>query len=171
MGMYKYLSKIWQDSKKETAPIQKERLIKWRRQPVIVKLDKPTRIDKARRLGYKAKQGFVVARTRVQKGGRTRQSIPKGRKPSGYGRHYSPTQSLQARAETKANRKFPNLEVLNSYYAGDDGKYVWYEIILVDKHHAAIQKDKDINWIVNHRGRAYRGKTSAARKSKGARRI
>ncbi len=171
MGMYKYLTKLWQDAKEKIKPIQKERLIKWRKQPSIVKLDKPTRIDKARRLGYKAKQGFVVARIRIKKGGRKKRSIPKGRRPKRYGRtKFSTVRSLQAIAEQRINRKFPNLEVLNSYYAGDDSQYVWYEVIMVDKNHPAIKKDKDINWITTQRGRAYRGLTSAGKKSRGSRR-
>lgn len=171
MGMYKYLTKIWQDAKNKLKPIQKERLIRWRKQPSIVKLDKPTRIDKARRLGYKAKQGFVVARIKLKKGGRNRRSIPKGRRPKRYGmRHFSPTKSLQAIAEQRVNKRFPNLEVLNSYYVGDDGQHVWYEIIMVDKNHPAIKKDKDVNWITSQRKRAFRGLTSAGKKSRNSRR-
>ncbi|MCK5626760.1 50S ribosomal protein L15e, partial [Candidatus Bathyarchaeota archaeon] len=35
---------------------------KWRREPAILRVEKPTRIERAKRLGYKAKQGFVVVR-------------------------------------------------------------------------------------------------------------
>jgi large subunit ribosomal protein L15e len=171
MGMYKYISKFWQDNKEMDA-ILKERMITWRRQPTIIKIDKPSRLDKARTLGYKAKQGFVLARIKILKGGRRRRSIARGRKPSKYGlNHFSTTQSLQAVAELRANKKFPNLEVLNSYYVGDDSKSAWYEIILIDNKHPAIQNDTDINWIVGQRRRAFRGLTAAAKRSKGARRI
>ncbi len=171
MGMYKYITKIWQDAKEKITPAQKARLIKWRRQPVMIKIDKPTRIDKARMLGYKAKQGFVMRRIRIKKGGRNRRSIPKGRRPKRYGmRHFSPTQNLQAIAEQRINRKFPNLEVLNSYYAGDDSQYAWYEVIMVDPSHPAIQKDKDVNWIVCQNNRAFRGLTSAGKRSRNSRR-
>ena len=37
----------------------------WRRQPVMKRLNKPTRIARARALGYKAKQGYVVARIKI----------------------------------------------------------------------------------------------------------
>lgn len=168
MGMYKYISKFWQDSKEQKG-VLRERMISWRRQPVIVTVDKPTRIDKARMLGYKAKQGFVIARVRVHKGGRKRPAIARGRKPSRYGLvHYSV--SLQAVAEQRVARKYPNLEVLNSYYASDDSKYVWYEVILVDKSHPAIKSDKDIGWIVNHRRRVFRGLTSTVTHSKNSNR-
>ena len=38
---------------------------------------RPSRPDKARRLGYKAKQGYVIYRIRVRRGGRKR-PVPKG---------------------------------------------------------------------------------------------
>ena len=47
----------------------------------------PSRPDKARRLGYKAKQGYVVYRVRVRRGGRKkliRKGLVKG-KPASQG--------------------------------------------------------------------------------------
>lgn len=44
---------------------------------VIHRASRPSRPDKARRLGYKAKQGYVVYRVRVRRGGRKR-PVPKG---------------------------------------------------------------------------------------------
>ena len=44
----------------------------YRQLPSIVRLSKPSRPDKARRMGFKAKQGFVVYRVRVRRGGRKR---------------------------------------------------------------------------------------------------
>ena len=58
MGMYKYMSKLWKSD--EYKKIMKERLITWRKQPSIIKLERPTRLDKAHKMGYKAKQGFVL---------------------------------------------------------------------------------------------------------------
>ena len=46
----------------------KEKLINWRKEPVVIRIDGPTNIKKARMLGYRAKQGYVVARTRIRKG-------------------------------------------------------------------------------------------------------
>jgi ribosomal protein L18 len=57
--------------------LQRVRCWEYRQQPSIVRLVRPTRPDKARRLGYKAKQGFVVYRVRVRRGGRKR-PVPKG---------------------------------------------------------------------------------------------
>ena len=42
----------------------------YRQLPSLVRLTGPSRPDKARRLGYKAKQGYVVYRVRVRRGGR-----------------------------------------------------------------------------------------------------
>lgn len=162
MGAYKYLSRSW----KKPGTLYKEKVRKWSKQAVIKKLDKPTRLDRARRLGYRAKQGFIVVRTRIAKGGRKRPSERKGRKPKKLGMFFTTEQSLQAIAEKRVARKFPNLEVLNSYYVGNSGTHKFYEVILVDKSHPAIIKDKKINWIVSQRRRAFRGLTSAAKKSR-----
>ncbi len=77
--------------------------------------------------------------------------------------------SLQLIAEERTSRKYVNMEVLNSYWVGEDGKHIWYEVILVDPHHPVIKSDSRLNWICNIRGRAERGLTSAGRKSKGQR--
>ncbi len=163
MALYKYLQKSWKVPTKEMR--QKTRL--WRHQSVIKKIEQPTRLDRARSLGYKSKQGFVLARVRIGKGMRRRPTPSKGRKPRSMGLFYTPKMNKQAIAERRAVRKFPNLEVLNSYLAGEDGNYNYYEVILLDKHHPAIRSDKDVGWIVNQRRRAFRGLTSAGRKSRG----
>jgi len=82
---------------------------------------------------------------------------------------YAPAKSLQLIAEERANDKYPNLEVLGSYYVAEDGIFKYYEVVLVDPHHPAIKSDKDINWITEpqHRGRVYRGKTLAGRRMRG----
>ncbi len=74
-------------------------------------------------------------------------------------------------AEQKAQRKFQNLEVLNSYQVAKDGVYAWYEIILVDPFRPEIKADKNLNWICfrKHTNRVLRGKTSAGRRSRGLR--
>jgi len=79
--------------------------------------------------------------------------------------------SLRLIAEERAARKFPNLEVLNSYWVGEDGRSKWFEVIMVDPHHPAVKSDKDINWICEkqHKGRVFRGLTSAGKKVRGLR--
>ena len=130
MGMYKYLSKLWRKKTSKVKTLEKQRKIEWRQQETITRVDKPTRIDKARRLGYKAKQGVIVVRVKIRKGGRRKTRPTKGRKPSKMGvTRYTPKKSLQRISEERALRKYPNLEVLNSYYVGEDGISKWFEII------------------------------------------
>ncbi|MBU1111376.1 MAG: 50S ribosomal protein L15e, partial [Nanoarchaeota archaeon] len=74
-------------------------------------------------------------------------------------------------AEERVAKKFTNLTVLNSYYVSEDGKYYWYEIILVDPNHPVIKSDKNLDWLSQkkHASRVSHGKTSAGKKSKGLR--
>jgi len=172
MGYYKYVSEAWKRPRESLGKIWQQRLMEWRAQPTVFRIDKPTRIDRARSLGYKAKPGFIMARVRVRKGGRERPRHKQGRKPSkaGFVKFY-PKKSWQWIAEEKAARTFPNLEVLNSYYVGNDGVQQWFEIILLDSHHPAIIGDKDVCWICRpeNRGRVFRGLTSAGKSSRGLR--
>ncbi len=168
---YSYMAEMWRNREEnELREIYRERLIKWRRDEVVVRIDKPTRLDRARELGYKAKQGFVVVRVRVSKGGRERPRPNKGRRPKRMGVYgYAPEKSLQLIAEETAARKYRGLEVLGSYYVAEDGLYKWYEVILVDPNHPAIKSDPEINWVTDpsQRGRVFRGKTMAGRKMRG----
>ena len=79
--------------------------------------------------------------------------------------------SIQRIAEERAQKKFPNLEVLNSYWVWEDGQQKWYEVVLVDPNHPAIKKDKDIGWITapQHHKRALRGLTPIQKKGRGLR--
>jgi large subunit ribosomal protein L15e len=79
--------------------------------------------------------------------------------------------SIQRIAEERASKRFPNMEVLNSYWVGQDGKLKYYEVILVDGSHPSVRSDKNLAWVANstHRGRAERGKTAAGRKGRGMR--
>ena len=53
-----------------------------------------------------------------------------------------------------------NLEVLNSYFAGEDGAKKYFEVIMVDKNHPRVN-------VSLGRRRVFRGLTAAARKSRG----
>ncbi|MEM0361757.1 MAG: 50S ribosomal protein L15e [Sulfolobales archaeon] len=167
---YHYIAETWKERSDVMVSLLRERFIKWRREPVVVRIDSPTRLDRARALGYEAKQGFVVVRVKVRKGGLNRPRPNSGRRPKRMGVYgYAPAKSTQLIAEERANDKYPNLEVLGSYYVGEDGIYKYYEVILVDPHHPAIKSDPDISWISEkqHRGRVYRGKTAAGRRMRG----
>ena len=169
MGLYKYIREIWKKPKENLKEIWQERLIKWRREPVTIRIERPTRLDKARSLGYKAKQGYVIVRQRVDRGGRQRPKIRKGRRSKHYGQRKDVDKNYQRISEERAAKKYVNCEVLNSYYVAHDGMHLWYEIILVDRTHPQIIADNRINWICNKRGRVFRGLTSAGKKSRGFR--
>jgi large subunit ribosomal protein L15e len=166
---YQAIAKQWKKPSKEIENLQKQRLIEWRKQHTVERIDKPTRLDRARALGYKAKQGFILTRVKVRKGGRRRRLYGRrGRKPSKSGLvHFTP-KSLQWIAEERVQRKFPNLEVLNSYYTAEDGVYKWFECVLVDSNNPNIINDPKINWICNpaNRKRVFHGLTSSAKKSR-----
>ncbi|MBN1503263.1 50S ribosomal protein L15e [Candidatus Woesearchaeota archaeon] len=171
MGIYSYIKELWKQPKKNMPELWKERLIKWRKEPVTVRIDRPTRLDRARALGYKAKQGYIMVRQRVNRGGRTREKIRHARRPKTRRHRKIVAKSYQQIAEERANRKYVNCEVLNSYWVAQDGKHYWYEVILLDKAHPSIMKDKATRWVAEpqHRGRVFRGLTSAGKKSRGLR--
>lgn len=71
MGAYKYLEELWRKKQSDMMRfLLRVRCWEYRQLPAIHRATRPTRPDKARRLGYKAKQGFVVYRVRVRRGGR-----------------------------------------------------------------------------------------------------
>jgi large subunit ribosomal protein L15e len=168
---YKYLAEAWKKPEASfVKEVMKQRVIEWRRQPTILRVEKPTRLDRARRLGYKAKQGFVVVRVRVRRGWLKKPRPKAGRRPKRMGvTKIKRAKSLRLVAEERAAKKFPNLEVLNSYWVWEDGRYKWFEVIMVDPNHPVIQSDEKINWICEsvHKGRVFRGLTSAGKKVRG----
>ncbi len=168
MAYYKYAREQYEQPKEKLDEIWKERLVEWRQQEAIVEPENPTRIPKARSKGYKAKKGFQIVRTRVSKGGTKRKRPSGGRRPKRYGQNrFSPSKSKQVIAEERTTKKYPNLEVLDSYWVAEDGNYKWYEIIMVDPEAPEIQKDQDINWITDQKNRVQNGLTPAAKKSRG----
>jgi large subunit ribosomal protein L15e len=146
-------------------------MTKWRSEPVFHRVAKPTRIDAARRVGYKAKQGVTVVRTRIRRGGLRKSKINAKRKPSKMGmRKITMAKSTQRLAEERVAKKYPNMEVLNSYWVGEDGKQKFFEVILVDPNHPVIKADKQLGWVGSssrQRGRVHRGKTSAGKRGRG----
>jgi len=171
---YKYIAEAWAKPEKSFVDaLMRERLIEWRRQPTITRIEKPTRLDRARKLGYKAKQGFVLVRVRVRRGGLRKQRPKAGRRPKRMGvKKFKPAKSIKLIGEERAARKFPNLEVLNSYWVGEDGRSKWFEVIMVDPNHPVIRADENINWICQkqHHRRVFRSLTSAGKKVRSLRR-
>lgn len=167
-GMYYFIKQAWKKPDKKTL---RERMLSWRRGEVFTKLEKPLRLDKARALGYKDKKGFVIIRIRVKRGGHKKSKPNKGRRSVRQTIRKNLKMSYRWIAEQRVGRRYPNLEVLNSYFIGKDGAHFFYEVICVDPNMPEIKNDKTINWICNraNKARALRGLTSAAKSSRGLR--
>merc|ERR1712124_93342 len=120
MGAYKYLREIWNRKQSDvTRFLQRVRAWEFRQMPTVHRATKPTRPDKARRLGYKAKQGYCIYRVRVRRGCRKR-PVHKGQvygKPRNAGiTALKARRSLRSVAEERVARKAGNMRVLNSYW-------------------------------------------------------
>jgi len=140
------MSKAWK--KRESTELDqylRQAAISWRRDRVIKRVEYPTRPERARSLGYRKKQGFVVARVRVRKGGARKKRPSSGRRPRALGvTKFTRAKSLKCIAEERVAKNFPNLSVLNSYYLWEDGTSKWFEVMLVDPNHPSIKKDETI---------------------------
>ena len=175
MGAYKYLQELWKNKQSEVLKFV-SRIRNWelRQLPAIHRASKPTRVEKARALGYKAKQGYVIYRIRIRRGGRKR-PVKKGRvygKPSSVGvTGLKNAKSIKSIAEERVGRKLPTLRLLNSYWIGQDATFKYFEAIMIDPAHNAIRNDPRINWICNavHKRREARGLTSSGKQHRGLR--
>jgi large subunit ribosomal protein L15e len=167
MGYLKYVRELWTKPKKNMAENYRNYLIAWRKEEVTVRIDRPTRPDRARSLGYSAKPGIIVIRQRVSRGGRQRPDISGGRRPKKNTNRLTLAKSYQLVAEERVARKHPNCEVAGSYLVGKDGLSAWYEVILYDRDHPQIRADPKTAWAYSTRGKVFRGRTSAGKKSRG----
>lgn len=173
MGAYKYIEEL--QKKKQSDVLRfllRVRCWEYRQLNVIHRASRPSRPDKARRLGYKAKQGYVIYRVRVRRGNR-KKPVKKGAtfgKPVRQGvNHLKFQRSLRSTAEERVARRCGNLRVLNSYWINQDGVYKYFEVILVDPSHKVVRRDPRMNWICDpvHKRRESRGLTGAGKKNRG----
>ncbi len=167
MTFYREMKSTFIQQYKQRSPEYKARITKWSAEPPIVRIEGPTNIARARELGYKAKQGVVVARVSVRGGKKKRPANSGGRKPSKAGRFFSRQKSAQAIAEERAGRKFTNCEVLNSYFVGEAGVLKFFEVILLERANSVILSDPQYAQVVAQRNRATRGLTSIGKKHRG----
>jgi large subunit ribosomal protein L15e len=170
---YRYMaSSFRQTLGDEGAALRHERLLSWRRENTVTRVEHPLRLDRARAVGYRAKEGFVVVRVRVRRGGQNKRAIIAGRRPKHKGiARMTLAKSLKRIAEERAQKHYPNLEILNSYWIGEDGKEKFFEVILLDPAHPQIAHDPRLEWITGamHKGRVYRGLTSTGKEGRGLR--
>ena len=167
---YKFVKETFETHEKGYKTPHWYRGIEYRSGQSIEKIERPTKIHRARSLGYKAKQGYIVVRARIRKGGMHKVRPKRGRKPRAMGvKKYTTGKNLQWIAEERVQRRFPNMQDLNSYKVYSDGKHWYYEVILVDPNHSVIKSDSNINWISEpaHKKRVTRGLTSAGKKGRG----
>ncbi len=137
--------KVWLKLLHENAPEIRDRVIQWRKQNAVTRIDKPSRIQRARRLGYKAKQGIIVIRMRVGTGGMRRKRPRSGRRPKHLGvTRIKADVSMKQVAENRVLERYPNMKLLGSYFVYKDGMHYWFEVILADPSHPSIAKDKEL---------------------------
>lgn len=143
--MPSYQDKTWIKLWQENAPEIRSRVIGWRKQNAITRIDRPSRLQRARRLGYKAKQGIVVVRMRVGTGGMRKQRPRGGRRPKHLGvTRIKADVNMQQVAENRVLERYPNMTLLGSYFVYKDGMHYWFEVILADKSHPRIAQDKEL---------------------------
>ena len=137
--------KVWLKMWKDNSTELREKAVIWRKQNAVTRVDKPSRITRARRLGYKAKQGITVVRMRVGTGGMRKQRPRGGRRPKHLGvTRIKAAVSMKQVAERRVLERYPNMKLLGSYFLYKDGLHYWFEIILADPSHPSIAKDKEL---------------------------
>nr|ALS04623.1 60S ribosomal protein L15 [Pseudodiaptomus poplesia]ALS04908.1 60S ribosomal protein L15 [Pseudodiaptomus poplesia]AQS22656.1 60S ribosomal protein L15 [Pseudodiaptomus poplesia] len=174
MGAYKYISELYRKKQSDVMRyLLRVRCWQYRQLTKLHRCPRPSRPDKARRLGYKAKQGFVIYRICMRRGGRKRpvaKGCPYGKpKTSGAVKKQKPERNLQSIAEERTGRRLPGLRVLNSYWVAQDSTYKYFEVILIDPFHKAIRRDPKVNWICRPvmKHRELRGLTHSGKSSRG----
>jgi large subunit ribosomal protein L15e len=130
---------------KENPMELRQRAVIWRNENAVTRVEKPSRIARARRLGYKAKQGIIVIRMRVGTGGMRKQRPRGGRRPKHLGvTKIKADVSMKQVSERRVLQRYPNMKLLGSYFLYKDGMHYWFEVILADPSHPRIAKDKEI---------------------------
>lgn len=168
-GMYHYLGEAWKNPSAEQLDDIRKKMIDWRAGPRIAKIEKPTRLDRARILGYKAKKGFVIFRVTLERGGRHKARPTTKRRSKRFSVKKVLHMSYQWVAEQRVQKTYRNLEVLNSYKLGKDGRFYFFEVITVDRNAPEIKADPGLRWLTSSKNkfRAMRGLTSSGKKSRG----
>ncbi len=136
---------VWLKMLKENPMELRQRAVIWRNENAVTRVEKPSRIARARRLGYKAKQGIIVIRMRVGTGGMRKQRPRGGRRPKHLGvTKIKADVSMKQVAERRVLERYPNMKLLGSYFLYKDGMHYWFEVVLADPSHPRIAKDKEI---------------------------
>ncbi|GBG62330.1 hypothetical protein CBR_g29936 [Chara braunii] len=167
MGAYKYIEELWRKKQSDVLRfLLRVRCWEYRQLPGIVRLTRPSRPDKARKLGYKAKQVTISLFMKLIDPSTKRKSLAEDSILLLEGTR---GRNLRSVAEERVGRKCGGLRVLNSYWINQDSTYKYFEVILVDPFHKVIRNDPRINWICKPvmKHRELRGLTAAGRKHRG----
>jgi large subunit ribosomal protein L15e len=149
MSMYSQISKTWQQVLREKGGDMRTRAVALRKEPAMLRVDRPWRLDRARAIGYKAKEGVIVIRMRVSRGGMRKQRPTSGRRPKHMGvLKIKSSVSSQQVAERRAQERHPNMKVLGSYPVWEDGIHAWFECVLIDPQHPAVRRDYNYRRIL-----------------------
>ena len=136
---------IWIQLWRENSPDIRDRVVGWRKQNAVTRIEKPSRLQRARRLGYKAKQGIIVVRMRVGTGGMRKKRPTGGRRQKHLGvLRIKADDNMKTVAERRVLERYPNMKLLGSYFVYKDGMHYWYEVILADPLHPRIAQDKEL---------------------------
>lgn len=173
MGASIYINKLWRKKQSEIMSfLFRIRAWEFRHYSAVQRIKSPSRPEKARKLGYKTKRGFVIFRVRVRRGGRKR-PVSKGityGKPKGHGiNELKFKRNKKSLAEERASKICGNLRILNSYWINEDSIYKYFEVIFIDPNYCGIRMNPKYNWICKSifKHRELRGLTFSGRKSRG----
>ena len=123
MGAYKYVQELWRKKQSDLLRfLIRIRSWQYRQLTKVHRAPRPTRPEKARRLGYRARQGYVIYRVRVRRGGRKR----KCRKGATYGK---PTN--QGVTQLKFQRSHRSVAEVRSRLKGEGDVFGCILLILV----------------------------------------
>ncbi|HXW37742.1 MAG TPA: 50S ribosomal protein L15e [Nitrososphaerales archaeon] len=139
---YRQISESWQSIFHEKTGDIRARAVELRKEPALLRLERPSRLDRARSLGYKAKKGIIVVRARVSRGGMRKQRPRSGRRSKHMGvLKIKSDVSAQEVAERRAGERYPNMKVIGSYPIWKDGRFAWFECVMVDPLSPSIKSD------------------------------
>src|SRR2546428_8421214 len=114
---YECLQQLWRKHDPERLGWLRQEAVEWRRDPVIMRIRRPTRPDKGSLLGYKAKQGIIMVRVRVRTGGARKPRPASGRRQKALGSvKFTRAISFQRVGENGPLRKATNMIVMIAYY-------------------------------------------------------
>ncbi len=132
MGSFKYIRDNERLMFKDKAT-KRALLLSAEKGSILERVERPTRLTRAKMLGYKAKPGYVIVRVRVAKGGFRRPRPVHARRPSKTGLYFNLAVSKQKIAEARAQKTYKNMDVSGSYFLVENGQYKWFEVVLHDR--------------------------------------